>query len=184
MLTNRFFLTVFTGMALFGLTGCDTNATERMALETNAHFWQRASVSEATYMEGPKAQQMLHRDIARCVNELKELEHLGTLRTVVPAETMINGEVPDPQSPEGSMAQWETPERDGYLRAEFLNYSDFETCMQSKGWDRLEHMPYDVAERARETYVETIMHEKYRTKSGERDQSSSEPEGDWDHLND
>ena len=183
MKTNRFLLTLVTGAALLGLSACDATYSERQALETDARFWQRADVSEATYMEGPKVQQMLHRDIARCVTELKELERLGTLRTVIPAETMINGEVPDPQSPEGSMAQWETPKRDGALRTEFSDYSDFETCMHTKGWERVQHLPYDVAERARETYVKTIMHEQYRTKAGERERSASEPEGDFDHLN-
>lgn len=184
MQMKRFLLTIASGAAFLGLTACDTSYAERRALEDNARFWQRASVSEATYMEGPKAQQMLHRDIARCVTELKELERLGTIRTVTPAETMINGKVPDPHSPEGSMAQWETPKRDGMLRAEFSDYSDFETCMQAKGWERVEHVPYDVAERSRETYVETIMHEQYRTKIGERQPESSESDGDWDHLND
>jgi len=167
-----------TGATLLGLAGCTGSYKERRALETNAHFWQRASVSDATYMEGAKAQQMLHRDIARCVTELREYQRLGTLRTVIPAETMINGSVPDPETPEGSLQQWETPERDGALRTEFLDYADFETCMQDKGWERLEHIPYNVAQRARETYVETIMHEQYRTNVGDRDKENEKTESE------
>lgn len=83
------------------------------------------------------------------------------------------------------MGQWETPKRDGALRAEYLDYSDFETCMHSKGWERVQHLPYDVAERSRETYIKTIMHEKYRTKTGERAiPSSPTQDDDFGHLND
>lgn len=186
MQRKRLLLTIATGIALLGLAACDSTVVERHALEHNPRFWQRADVTEAAYMEGPKTQQMLHRDIARCVAELKELERLGTLRTVIPADTMINGGERDPLSPEGAMAQWETPKRDGALRTEFSDYSDFETCMHVKGWERLEHVPYDVAERSRETYVETILHEQYRTKTGDNEDRSSTPvdDSDWAHLND
>ena len=184
MKTKHFLLTIASGAALLTLNACDTIYSERAALETNARFWQRADVKEASYMEGPKVQQMLHRDISRCVVEMRELERLGTLRTITPAETMMGGEVRDPHSPEGALAQWETPKRDGALRAEFSEYSDFETCMQAKGWERVEHVPYDVAYRSREVYSKTILREQYRTKAGERDLPSSEKDGEWDHLND
>ena len=42
--------------------------------DIGGQFWQRVSVSEAVYQQGPKAQQMLNRDISRCVVELRELE--------------------------------------------------------------------------------------------------------------
>lgn len=182
MRAKQLFLMIVTGAALLGLAGCE-DFVRKSELETNARFWQRSNVSEATYMEGPKTQQMLHRDISRCVTELKELERLGTLRTVIPAETMING-VPDPSTPEGAMAQWETPARDGSLRAEFLEYTDFESCMQAKGWERMEHVPFDMAERARENYSKTIIGERYRTKSGERPLPvSTTQDDDWSNLN-
>ncbi len=183
MQTKRFLLTIAAGATLIGLTACNGEITRRSELENNARYWQRASVSEATYMEGPKAQQMLHRDISRCVVELKELERLGTIRTAIPAQTMINGGTPDPKSPEGALADWETPERDGSLLTEFSDYQDFETCMQAKGWERVEHLPYDVAKRSRRNYIETIMHEQYRTKSGERELPPMDDDGDFDDLN-
>lgn len=186
MRKKQLFLTIITSAALLGLAGCE-DFVRKSELETNARFWQRKNVTEAAYMEGPKVQQMLHRDIARCVTELRELQRLGLLRTVTPAETMINGQVPDPGSPEGALAQWETPKRDGALRAEFSEYSDFETCMQAKGWERMEHVPYDVALRSREVYSATILREQYRTRTGESASSASSDEtqdDDWDHLND
>lgn len=163
---------VLTGALLLGLTACANDSVERK-LREDAQFWQRANVTEATYMEGPKAQQMLNRDISRCVVEIRELERLGALRNVTPGDTVSYGEPPDPDTPAGALAQWETPEREGYLRAEHLDYHDFETCMAYKGWQRLEHVPYDVAHRARENYIETIIGERHRTKTGERDEGDS-----------
>ncbi|MBI4030731.1 MAG: hypothetical protein HY370_03575 [Proteobacteria bacterium] len=179
MIAKRLTLAIYC-MALIGLAACDTYSEDRLLMD--ARYWQRANVREATYMEGPKAQQMLHRDISRCVTELRELDRLGSLHHALPGETTKYGEVPDPSMPEGAMDQWETPQRDGMLRAEMLPYHDFETCMQAKGWERLEYMPYEMADRARENYLDTIIGERYRSKHGERDVTSEE-EGDWDNLN-
>src|SRR5688572_10752918 len=41
--------------------------------------WQRANPSEQIYQQGPKADQMLDRDIGRCVFELEELRDLGVV---------------------------------------------------------------------------------------------------------
>ena len=158
---------IVAGTLVMGIAACSSPASTRQALIKNAAFWQRANVSEAAYMDGPKTQQMLHRDIARCVTELKELEQLGTIRNAIPSE---NNRYRDPQSPEEALAKWETPERDGYLLNEHGNYHDFETCMIEKGWERVEHVPYDIAEKSRKNYLETIVGQKYRTKMGEREE--------------
>lgn len=160
------------------------SAASREALERNAAYWQRANVTETAYMDGPKVQQMLHRDIARCVTELRELENLGTLRNAVPAES---GRYRRNNAPAHEMARYETPDRDGYLLNEHGNYHDFETCMVDKGWERLEHVPYDTAEKSRSNYLKTIIGEKYRSKMGYREEGSpfrKEKDGDYDHLND
>lgn len=121
----------------------------------DAQYWQRSSATSALYLEGPKAQQGLHQDIAKCTYEIDELIRLGAVRRVIPADT-VNGKVPDPQTPEGRMAGWESPQRDGYLRAEHTDFHDFETCMMSKGWERVEYLPYTTADRARKEYLENM----------------------------
>lgn len=114
-------------------------------------YWQRVSMSEAIYAEGPKAQQMLNRDISHCVVELRELEGLGSIKDAIPTDA--RGRVLDPD--ERELSDWDTPERDGYLLAEHGNYHDFEGCMRDKGWERTKNVPYEVAERARYTWFKT-----------------------------
>ncbi len=125
----------------------------------DAQYWQRKNTTSALYLQGPKAQQTLHMDIASCVNEISELQRVGELRRAIPADT-VNGKVLDPATPSGRMAQWETPKRDGYLLAQHGNYHDFETCMDFKGWERVEYLPYSAADRARDDYVNTMAGKK------------------------
>jgi len=165
------------------LTACGP----RLHLE-EAQYWQRKSATSALYLQGPKAQQTLHMDIATCVNEVNELKRLGSLREATPAETH-NGHVPNPNTPEGKLAAWDTPERDGYLYAEHFDYHDFETCMNAKGWERVEHLPYDTAERARHVWLKTIIGEDHQTRYGSPPKHRS-PYGmenggdDYSNLND
>ncbi len=175
---------VITSTVLLGLTACASSEPTEKDLKRHGHYWQRAHVTEAAYMHGPKAQQMLNRDISRCVVELRELERLHAIRHVTPGETTAQGEAPDPDTPAGSLTEWDTPERDGMLRAEHLDYHDFEGCMVAKGWERMEHLPYDVAERARATYIETTTGQKphFAGSDGQRFKMAEE-EGDWEELN-
>ena len=182
MFKSRKYL-VLTSALLLGLAACAAEPVNEIQLRTEPHFWQRAQTTDAIYQRGPKAQQMLNRDISRCVTELRELERLGAIRYVTPGEMTTYDEVPDPDTPAGDLAQWDTPERDGYLRAEHLEYHDFETCMTAKGWERIEHVPYDVAKEGRDTYIDTILGEKHRTHTMQRPYSRSESEGDFDNLN-
>lgn len=121
----------------------------------NAQYWQRKNATSALYLRGPKAQQTLHKDIADCVTEIDELERLGPLREAIPADTQ-NGQVPNPNSADGKLRRWDTPKRDGHLYSEHFNYVDFEGCMDYKGWERLEAMPYDRAKIARDDYMENV----------------------------
>jgi hypothetical protein len=109
----------------------------------DARYWQRQSVSSSLYMRGPKAQQMLHVDIAGCSNEIKELENLGAIREAMPTHHH-NG---------SALNKWDTPERDGYLYAEHLDYHDFETCMYAKGWERVDYLSHTDIDKARENYL-------------------------------
>lgn len=175
---------ILSGVAVFGLAACDTMPkTTAAQIETaNGHYWQRAETSSAIWQRGPKAQQLLFKDIARCTGEVKELQRLGAIRAATPADPDHNGKVPDPNSAEGRMAGWETPERDGYLLAEHSDYHDFETCMQFAGWERVQYLPYDTATEARENYVNTILTEHRRTSTGERTRTVVE-KGPYDGLN-
>lgn len=148
------------GATLLALAACHPLTMDE--LKANAYYWQRADASEAIYQEGPKAQQMLHRDVARCVTELRELDRLTNLRFTIPADNNPDGNPPDPSTASGDLKQWGTPERDGYLMTELSDYPDFETCMQAKGWERMEHVPYDVAQRSRRTYIETLTGKPYK----------------------
>lgn len=165
MASKKFMSLILAGATAAALSACASSPTQN-SLMKNADYWQRTSTSEAIYQRGPKAQQILNRDIARCVTELRELDRLGFLRTNIPGDTTRNG-VPDPSTPQGALAQWETPERDGYLYAEHSDYHDFETCMMAKGWERVEHMPYDIATQARRDYINAINQQKHREKTGD-----------------
>jgi hypothetical protein len=113
----------------------------------------------------------LHQDIARCVAQVNELEKLGSIREGVPA---------DLEKPEDSeLAKWDTPQKDGYLGADHLDFVDFETCMRDGGWERVEHLPYDVADRARNTWIKTIIGDK-DTDDDNGNVKASGSSGDYD----
>ena len=180
MSSRKFMSLVLTGAALVTLAACSSTPTQSQ-LMNDAQYWQRTSTSEAIFQRGPKAQQMLNRDIARCVTELRELDRLGFLRTNIPGNNTAAG-APDPNTPEGSLAQWETPQRDGYMYAEHSDYHDFETCMMAKGWERLEHMPYDVGQESRRDYIDAINQQAHRQKTGQHEPIAA-AKGPYDGLN-
>lgn len=145
---------ILSALALSTLTACSNHPRI-----DRGQYWQRTDASESIYMRGPKAQQILNRDIARCVTDLKELERLGQLKATIPTD--YQGRVLDPDELE--MLDHDTPERDGHLFSEHFDYHDFESCMRNNGWERIKHVPYDVAKRAIETYEQ--VHIGFRSKS-------------------
>lgn len=178
------FRVVLFGAVLASLSACGGTPVNKAKLIEAPHYWERSSASSAIYTRGPKAQQMLDRDIARCVTELRELERLGEIRAVIPGNTsVVPGTAPDPHTPAGALAQYDTPSRDGYLYNEFQNYHDFETCMLAKGWERIDHVPYDVAKEARETYILALTGQHDRSKSGERVYTKPSVKSEWGDLN-
>ncbi len=121
------------------------------AIEERGQYWQRVHTSSALYLRGPKAQQMLNRNIARCVVELRELERLGAVKDAIPeyAEGVVLN------SDEAKLHGIDFPERDKDLYAEHSDYIDFEGCMLASGWERIKYVPYDVADQSRETFKRT-----------------------------
>lgn len=170
-------------LLLSSALGACSNTPSEAELRYQSQYWQRAEASSALYTRGPKAQQMLNQDIARCTSDLKELEALGAVREAVPANNWPDGRVPIPTTPDGDMAVWNTPERDGYLYTEHLDYHDFEGCMTAKGWERVEDLPYDVAEKARSNYLRTIRGREYHSKIGYRDSAPPRPPSQYDKVN-
>lgn len=148
-------------------------------IENSGQYWQRVHASSAIYLQGPKAQQILNRDIARCVTELRELERLGAVKDAIPeyAEGIVLSEA------EAHLAGWDTPERDEDLYAEHNDYSDFEGCMLEKGWERIKYVPFEVAEQSRHNYLSS--HSQYRKKYEEKNRPNlPRTSGDFDNLND
>ncbi len=173
---NRIFLLAATAATVsFSFTANAATINER--IEQSGQYWQRIHTSSALYLRGPKAQQMLNRDIARCVVELRELERLGSVRDPIPeyAAGLILSE------DEARIAGWDTPERDEQLFVEHAEYTDFEGCMLYRGWERIKYVPYDVEEQARENYLEA--HSSYKSEA-EKKEFVRKRNADWAHLND
>ena len=161
-------LVTLSALCLIALSACGTGMNKE--IEDNGRYWARKDTTDAIYQQGPKAQQMLFQDIANCTSSINELQRLGAIREAVPAETFdSNGNVTDPNSPKGRLAKWDSPSREGYMRTEYYDYSDFEGCMDFKGWERTKYNNYKSVDKARDTYLDTLGVERYRTAIGERD---------------
>jgi hypothetical protein len=147
------------------------------AIEERGQYWQRIHTSSALYLRGPKAQQMLNRDIARCVVELRELERLGAVKDAIPeyAEGVVLN------SDEAHLHGIDFPERDKDLYAEHSDYIDFEGCMLSNGWERIKYVPYGVAENSRENFKRT--HSATRDAYTPSKKAKKSSQGDYSNLN-
>lgn len=161
---NKKSLIILSCLSFIGLSACSTGPKIE-----DAKYWQRISASSALYMQGPKAQQMLHQDISKCVTDIGELEKLGEIRRAIPANYNSGNEIETRTSSQVELDQYDTPERNGYLYGEHLDYHDFETCMGAKGWERLEHLPYSQADLARKNYLERYGNKKKVTYGGDRE---------------
>ena len=172
MKTNRIFF--FLGISVLAVTvGCETKPKVKQG-----QYWQRANTSETIYINGPKAQQLLNRDIASCVTELRELERLGQIKDAIP--TTKNGRVLNPD--EKTMHEVDTPERDGYLFAEHKNYTDFESCMAASGWERTQTITYETAKRSEKNFFAN--HIDFKNKRDEHVVKGDDKSLDNDDFND
>ncbi len=172
-MASKRFLFLACAATAASLTACTGTPVDKK-LEFGSQYWQRINVSESVYIRGPKAQQMLNRDISRCVTELRELERLGVMKNSIPVDG--TGRVLDPDDKE--LEDWDTPERDRHLFAEHTNFHDFDSCMLAGGWERTSHVPFDVAERARDVYIQEHIDYKYRSRFEKEDDV-----GDYGNLN-
>ncbi len=145
------------GVSVLVLSAC---AQKPQGTLERADYWQRGETSSALHLQGPKAQQQLHIDIATCTNEINEIRRLEQVRASIPAS----------EASAGTLEDWDTPERDGYLYAEHHQYHDFETCMQFKGWQRAAYLPYTEVDKANRDYIEN---KGKRGKMGERENVTS-----------
>ncbi len=148
-------------------------------IEQKGQYWQRVSASSALYLRGPKAQQMLNRDIARCVTELRELERLGAVKDAIPE--YLDGLTLSKD--EATLAGWDSPERDKELFAEHSDYIDFEGCMLAKGWERIKYVPFDVAKDARDNYTNTHTAYRYEEDKIESKNRKNKRKDDYSNLN-
>ncbi|MGE4312643.1 MAG: hypothetical protein AB7E85_00040 [Pseudobdellovibrionaceae bacterium] len=176
-MTKRFCLIALGAVAFpLLLSACDAPRDYR-----DGEFWQRKSPSEAIYQRGPKAQQMLQRDIARCTSELRELDRLDVIRDSFPADRVARAHdkdavdsYPDPDGQSPKLEEFDYPDRDGYLLAENADYWDFEGCMMAKGWDRQMYVPYATVQKSQEDYVNAVEDARYRNKHQGRPKPSEE----------
>lgn len=146
-------LLILSGIALstLAISACSTSGSKKVDFD-DAKYWQRSSASSSLYLRGPKAQQMLHQDISQCTSDIKELNRIGEIRSAIPTTYNSGNELEGRTASQAELDHWDTPERDGYLYGEHLDYHDFETCMTFKGWERAEFLPYDDASLARQAY--------------------------------
>lgn len=114
-----------------------------------ADYWQRNEAVGAQYLTGPKAQHELNKDIASCVAEVRELVRLGSIREATPPQ----GVALQPGMREG----WTSVTRDGPLYKEYTDFQDFDGCMVSKGWERVDYVRPVAANAAAGNFVTTIL---------------------------
>jgi hypothetical protein len=106
---------------------------------------------------------------------LRELERLGAIKDAIPeyAEGLVLSDA------EAELAKWDTPERDEHLFAEHHDYHDFEGCMLAKGWERVQHLPFNVVDEAQKNYIKS--HVRYRNRYPENKPGY---DNNFDQLND
>ncbi len=121
-------------------------------------YWQRVEDNSALYMTGPKAQQTLDENIATCVREVDELVELDALRESTPPDT--HSEYHRALKASGDLAYYDTPTRYGDKKVAHTDFHDYESCMRSKGWERVRFVRYQTAAKSSKTYVETQQYRK------------------------
>ena len=140
----KLFVAAFSALVV---SGCVWNPPVKQA------YWQRVDDTSALLMTGPKAQQRLDEHIAGCVREVDELVELGALRETLPPDT--HSEYHRALKASGDLDYYETPMRLGELHVSHSDYHDFDSCMRSKGWERVKFVRYQVAKQADKTNNDT-----------------------------
>lgn len=147
--------TVLSGVALM------TAACAHPRKPTGEDYWQRVEASSALYLTGPKAQQQLEQNVAECVAVIKELSEMEATREIIPPESNKHADYLGAVKKDDELPYWETPERLGSLMVDHSDFHDFEGCMRSKGWERVNYVRPQPKRQARATYKTTKLIRKY-----------------------
>lgn len=141
------FKTLAAAASLLALSACTWNAPVGQA------YWQRVEENSALWMTGPKAQQELDQNIAGCVREVDELVEIGALRETTPPDT--HSEYHRALDASGDLAYYDTPTRYGDHMVSHTDFHDFDSCMRSRGWERVKFVRYQTALKSKNTYQAT-----------------------------
>lgn len=141
------FKTLAAAASLLALSACTWSAPVGQA------YWQRVEENSALWMTGPKAQQELDQNIAGCVREVDELVEIGALRETTPPDT--HSEYHRALDASGDLAYYDTPTRYGDHMVSHTDFHDFDSCMRSKGWERVKFVRYQTALKSKNTYQAT-----------------------------
>lgn len=123
-------------------------ANDNKIIDREGQYWQRINAASAAYTYGTKAQQLLNHHIAFCTAELQTLQTLNDVK------------LPIARNPKGGYQSVKESEYYGWKRSDpqgvdldnHGEYHNMEGCMLSHGWERVKHVPYSVASKARDSY--------------------------------
>ncbi len=150
--------------------------------DSGPYYWQRVNAAGSLHLQGPKAQQLLNQDISRCLQELDELKKLQAInrprskKDEYPAQRPAESSTfhgkdirhTDKTTEAMKMKEEAGESPDDEIRAIHLPYKDLEGCMNYKGWERVDHVPYDIAEEDEEAYIKKIIGRRYQTRMLQR----------------
>lgn len=138
---------VFTAGLILLVAGCQALPPKAQA------YWQRVDDDSALWMTGPKAQQSLEQNIASCVREVDEMVELDALRETTPPDT--HSEYHRALKASGDLDFYDTPTRLGEHMVSHSDFHDFDSCMRSKGWERVSYVRYQTAQQSKSNYADT-----------------------------
>jgi hypothetical protein len=118
------------------------------------HYWQKTDPSDALYLKGVKAQQMLEQDISVCVHSVIELTKLADVRTGTTAQ-MYGKDQKQITDEMERLPAWDVPEYIRDLRVDHTDFHDFDGCMNYKGWERVKYVGPQPERRANRVYDAT-----------------------------
>lgn len=144
----KYLLALGACVSVLGLAACGSTRPDQDQVRRTADYWSRMDDASALYLRGPKAQHTLQGDISTCAAQVKELIQLGAIRQSQPPRDMAF----EP----GLARGWDSPSKNGPLYSEYQNFTDFETCMNSRGWQRMENVTPVEADQATATWGEVV----------------------------
>jgi hypothetical protein len=137
---------VLAAIGVLAMTACSSSPMGQA-------YWQRVEDNSALYMTGPKGQQELEENIALCVHVIDEMVELDALRGTMPPDT--HSDYHRALNASGDLAYYDTPTRLGDKKVAHSDFHDFESCMRSKGWERVRYVRYQTDQQSHHIYRET-----------------------------